>query len=251
MNMKKSGILLPDRREALRLGAKSMLALAGMGLMETGRTSSGIALAQTTIYTATPSETEGPYWVDEKLNRSDVRVDPSDGTTQAGFPLRLNVSVSRLTSGVITPLTGAYVDIWHCNATGLYSDIQAEGTKNKKYLRGYQVTDAHGQARFLTVYPGWYRGRTVHIHARIRLYTGTTTSLNFATQFFFNDAVSTQVFALAPYNTRGQRDTLNTNDMVYTGASGTIASNSGAYLLLRMAKDGTHAIGSFNIALSI
>ena len=247
----RNGILLPDRRDALRLGAASLLALAGTGCTETGRTGSGIALAQAPTYTATPTETEGPYWVDEKLNRADIRTDPSDGTTQAGFPLRLNVGVSRLASGVITPLAGAYVDLWHCSASGLYSDIAQEGTTGKKYLRGYQVTDAHGQARFLTVYPGWYRGRTIHIHARIRLYTGAATSLNFATQFFFNDALSTQVMALAPYNTRGTRDTFNTSDMVYTGASGAITSNSGAYLLLRLAKNGTHALGSFNIALNI
>ena len=73
---------------------------------------------------ATPSLTEGPYCVDEMLNRSDIRVDPSDGSIQEGFPLRLGITVSQIDSGIISPLTGAYVDIWHCNALGIYSDVQ-------------------------------------------------------------------------------------------------------------------------------
>lgn len=100
-------------------------------------------------------------------------------------------------------MTGAYVDVWHCNALGVYSDVQAQGTVGKKFLRGYQVTNRHGEVRFRTIYPGWYSGRTVHIHVKVRLFVGSQETYEFTTQFFFNDAITDEVFELAPYNQRG------------------------------------------------
>src|SRR5205809_262995 len=120
-----------NRRQML-LKSTGVAALAALHARGWGR-----AAAQTAVsIVATPSETEGPYFVDEKLNRSDIRVDPTTSIISAGFPLALGVTVSRISNGAITPLTGAYVDIWHCDAGGLYSDEQANGTTGKKYLRG-------------------------------------------------------------------------------------------------------------------
>jgi protocatechuate 3,4-dioxygenase beta subunit len=183
-----------------------------------------------------PSLTEGPYFVDEDLNRRDLRVDPTDGTVQPGYPLSLSVRVAQLKDGAEAPLTGAYVDIWHCNASGDYSDIGA--TAGKKYLRGYQATDRHGTAYFLTVYPGWYAGRAVHIHVKVRIFNGNEEAYEFTSQFFFDDAFSDEIFKLSPYTTHGLRDTLNTTDSIYGGASsiGVITSNSGSYLLLSLRK---------------
>src|SRR5581483_2300256 len=119
-----------------------------------------------------PQQTAGPYFVDEKLNRSDIRTDPTDGVVRQGLPLRVVMRVSQMTTGACAPLAGAIVDLWQCDAVGVYSDVRDEDglfdTRGKKFLRGYQVTDATGKAEFLTIYPGWYPGRTVHIHFKIR-----------------------------------------------------------------------------------
>ena len=113
-----------------------------------------------------PEETEGPYFVDEKLNRSDIRSDPSDGSVKEGVALQLAFLVSQIAASKCTPLPNAQIDVWHCDATGVYSDTidPSWNTKGKKFLRGYQLTDTNGKAQFTTIYPGWYRGRTVHIH---------------------------------------------------------------------------------------
>jgi protocatechuate 3,4-dioxygenase beta subunit len=160
-----------------------------------------------------PAVTEGPYFVDEKLERSDIRSDPSSGTVKDGAALALTFRVSRVNGGSCAALSGATVDIWHCDALGVYSDATdpSFNTKGQKFLRGYQTTDAGGAARFTTIYPGWYRGRAVHIHFKIR----TTTSA-FTSQLFFDDALNTQVFAQAPYSQKGTSGLLrNAADGIY------------------------------------
>ena len=245
MRMKKTSGHLLSRRAVILMGAAGTLALAGLG------NRNRIAFAQNSLV-ATPSLTEGPYFVDERLNRSDIRVDPTDNSTQEGFPLLLRIVVSKIDNDTISPLTGAYVDVWHCNALGVYSDVQAQGTVGKKFLRGYQVTNRHGEVRFRTIYPGWYSGRTVHIHVKVRLFVGSQETYEFTTQFFFNDAITDEVFELAPYNQRGPRNTLNSADGIFLGAStdGTVQSSSGSLLLLRLAIAGgnQHGVASFRIA---
>ncbi len=109
------------------------------------------------------------------------------------------------------------MDIWHCDAAGQYSDISDPGfnTKGQIWLRGYQTTDTNGQAAFTTIYPGWYSSRAVHIHFKIRTTTSSNQSYEFTSQLFFDDALSDQVFTQAPYASKGQRDTLNSNDSIY------------------------------------
>ena len=161
-----------------------------------------------------PEMTEGPYFVDEKLNRSDIRVEPSDGTTKAGVPLALTFNLSSVGGNACTPLAGATVDVWQCDAAGVYSDVA--GAVGKKFLRGQQTTDARGVATFTTIYPGWYTGRAVHIHFKIRT-TGTDTqAYEFTSQLFFDDTLTDQVYTHAPYTDRaGTRDTRNAADMIY------------------------------------
>ena len=167
--------------------------------------------------------TEGPYFVDEKLNRSDIRSDPATGIVSAGVPLSLTFNVSRFASNACTPLTGAYLDVWHCDSSGTYSDVSANGNgtggAGKKFLRGYQITDANGVAQFTTVYPGWYQGRAVHVHFKLRLFAGSTKTYEFTSQFFFDESLTDKVHALSPYSAKGRRDTLNTSDGIYNGLS--------------------------------
>jgi protocatechuate 3,4-dioxygenase beta subunit len=162
----------------------------------------------------TPALTEGPYFVDEMLNRSDIRSDPTSGAISDGVPLALTVRVYNTGAGC-APVSGAHVDIWHCNAEGLYSDESANGTVGQKFLRGYQVTDGDGDATFTTIYPGWYSGRTVHIHFKVRTYDGSSKTYEFTSQLFFDDSLSDQVFSGAPYSARPNRDTRNSNDNIY------------------------------------
>jgi protocatechuate 3,4-dioxygenase beta subunit len=191
-----------------------------------------------------PEMTEGPYFVDEKLNRADVRSDPSDGSVREGVPLRLTFLVSQIGASACTPLAGAMVDIWHCDAAGVYSDATDRGfsTKGKKFLRGYQVTDNKGVAGFTTIYPGWYAGRAVHIHFKIRTIAGATTTHEFTSQLFFDDTLSDTVFTQAPYAGRGQRTTRNANDGIYR--------SGGDQLLLQVRPDGSGGYAAtFDIGL--
>jgi protocatechuate 3,4-dioxygenase beta subunit len=172
-----------------------------------------------------PEVTEGPYYVNEDLNRSDIRSDPSSGAVKEGIPLALTFKVSQVTSSGCAALPGAKVEIWHCDAAGIYSDVSDPGfnTKGQQFLRGYQVTDANGNAAFTTIYPGWYRGRAVHIHFKVHPDANTV----FTSQLFFDDALSDQVFTQAPYASKGQRDTLNSNDNIYNPQLLVTTSQSG------------------------
>ena len=194
----------------------------------------------------TPAETEGPYFVDERLNRSDIRTDPSDGSVRPGVPLALAFTVGRMGTSGCTALSGAQVDVWHCDALGSYSDVSAENTTGRKYLRGYQLTDASGVARFTTVFPGWYRGRAVHIHFKVRTFSGSQKTLEFTSQIFFDDATIDTIHQSTPYSSHGTRDTRNANDMVYTSSN-----NSGAQLIARLARAGGGYTATFGIGLNI
>jgi uncharacterized protein (TIGR03437 family) len=181
-----------------------------------------------TCVASTPTVTEGPYWVDEKLFRSDVRMDPSTGVARAGIPMTLSITVQNLSTGSCSALAGAYVDIWHCDAKGIYSDESTYNpgggtgnvtTSGQKFLRGYQITDSSGTVVFTTIYPGWYSGRTIHIHFRVRTYSGTSVLGNFVSQIFFDDSVNNVVMGQSAYSRTTSRDTTNSNDMVYQVAN--------------------------------
>jgi protocatechuate 3,4-dioxygenase beta subunit len=199
--------------------SQSLLGCAGDGVTQSSSTSSdstGTTTSPSCVLTA--ALTEGPYFVDEKLYRSDIRSDPVTGEVANGVLLGLTFKVSRVANSACTPLTGAYLDVWHCNAGGAYSDVSGAGA-GEKFLRGYQITDASGAAQFTTIYPGWYTGRAIHVHFKLRLFAGATASYAFTSQFFFDDALTDSVYTLSPYNTRGTRDVRNTADSIYNSLS--------------------------------
>jgi protocatechuate 3,4-dioxygenase beta subunit len=166
---------------------------------------------------ARPEQTEGPYFVDERLHRSDIRSDPADGVVLPGTPLVLNLRVSRFNGRECQPLPGSQVDIWHCDAFGIYSDVRDPdfNTIGRKFFRGYQMTDARGEARFLTIYPGWYEGRTVHIHFKIRTEPTARRSFEFTSQMYFDDSLTDRVHADPPYAARGRRTARNQHDRIF------------------------------------
>jgi protocatechuate 3,4-dioxygenase beta subunit len=192
----------------------------------------------------TAALTEGPFFVDEKLNRSDIRTDPTTGVVSAGIPLALTFNVERVASSACTPLTGAYLDVWHCDSTGTYSDVSGS---SKKFLRGYQVTDGNGIAAFTTIYPGWYSGRAVHIHFKLRLYAGTTKTYEFTSQFFFDDTLTDSVYTQSPYSSRGTRDTRNASDGIYNSLSAT----DKAGLTLQTSKTTDGYAGVINLGVTV
>jgi protocatechuate 3,4-dioxygenase beta subunit len=231
---------LISRRTALRLfggaaGAGTLLA-AGK-LTGTQAQTSSSALPSCIVR---PAMTEGPYFVDEKLNRSDVRSDPATKTVRPGAALRLTFLVSSVSAKGCVPLKDAMIDIWQCDAGGTYSNVQ--GAVGQKFLRGYQTSDAKGVASFLTIYPGWYPGRTVHIHFKIRHGTGSSQK-EFTSQLFFDDNFTDAVFKTAPYSSRGARNTRNAADGIYR--------NGGSQLLLDTKKDGTGYAATFDIGLNL
>lgn len=195
----------------------------------------------------TPEQTEGPYFVDERLLRADIRTDPDTRAAREGLPLELRLAVSRVDGAACTPIEGALVDVWQCDALGVYSDVRDfQGlfdTRGQKFLRGYQVTDGGGAARFVTVYPGWYSGRAVHIHFKIRLVNGDRTTHELTSQLYFDEAVTDEVHALAPYNAKGTRDVRNERDGIYRRA------DSGSKLMLRLAREGEGYAGELAVGL--
>ncbi len=193
-----------------------------------------------------PQQTEGPYFVDELLHRSDIRSDPASGVVREGARLRLVFRVTRIESGGdCTPVHGAVVDIWQCDAAGVYSDVLDTGglfdTRGQKFLRGYQVTGADGVATFTTLYPGWYPGRTVHIHFKIRTDPAASQGYEFTSQLYFDDSLTDQVFTHPPYAATGQRTTRNPQDGIYRGG--------GDQLLLGVSQDGDGLAATFDIGL--
>jgi protocatechuate 3,4-dioxygenase beta subunit len=221
-----------SRRRALAL-----FGLAGAGVTALGGTATAWADSSTgdnstaaADVVARPEMTEGPYFVDEKLNRSDIRVDTADGSVADGTRLDLALIVSSIAGQTVTPISGATVDIWHCNALGVYSDETAQNTVGHNYLRGYQVTNSGGLVNFTTILPGWYTGRTVHIHLKIRT-TGTDgNSYEFTSQLFFTEALKAAYLATEPYSAKGMPDTTNATDNIY----GTV----GDQMLLTPTKNG-------------
>jgi len=161
------------------------------------------------------------------------------------LPLSRTFNVAKIAASC-TALDGAQVDVWHCDALGVYSDVSTENTVGKRYLRGYQVTDSNGKVTFSTIYPGWYQGRAVHIHFKVRTFVAGQRTFEFTSQIFFNDAISDEVFKQTPYSSRGARDTRNAVDMVYTSNN-----NSGAMLLANVTGSGGGYPATFGIGLRL
>ena len=205
-----------SRRDALgTLGVLGFATLVGSRILTPARAAGGSVVVDGAC-TLTPELTIGPYFVDERLERSDIRGGSTLPFIADAVPLYLTINATSATTTGCPALAGVQIDVWHCHAGGLYSDEAANGTTGETWLRGYQTTDANGNVTFTTIYPGWYSGRTIHIHVMARYYDNTgNTTYEFTTQLFFDDATSDLVVANYPYNTRGDRTTTNQNDGIY------------------------------------
>ncbi|WP_262701924.1 MULTISPECIES: intradiol ring-cleavage dioxygenase [Streptomyces] len=203
-------------------------------------------------YRLTSETTEGPYYIDADKIRKDI----TEG--KEGIPMTLRLKV--IDSDSCIPVAKAAVDIWHCDALGLYSGYESsssgggtpptgtpptgtpptdaptgaptgappggghqEPTDDKRYLRGTQLTDRHGFVEFSTVFPGWYRGRCVHIHTKVHIggkltddgYEGGHTC--HTGQLFFAEEAVLDSAKVAPYNTSTTERTTLDEDGIYPG----------------------------------
>jgi protocatechuate 3,4-dioxygenase beta subunit len=246
------------RREAV-----NWLAVAGAGLLVGCERSAQAATVAQRVSATTPAAlpgavrampacivkpemTVGPYFVDKQLQRSDIRSDPSTSLAKPGAPLDVTFNVSNVTGAKCGPLAGAIIDMWHCDAAGIYSSVQDErfgNTVGQSFLRGYQVTDASGVAKFTTIYPGWYEGRAVHIHFKIRVPSVSGTAYEFTSQLFFDEAVTDRVHASASYAATGRRSTLNSTDFIYGSA--------GDLMLLTTTMHGDTHAATFDVGLDL
>jgi len=225
------------RREALAL-------LGGAALLAGGvRPRAGFTQTLPSCV-VTPEQMDGPYFTDARLNRSDIRSDPADKSLRSGVPLNLVLHVSSVGATGCVPLAGAMVDVWHCDAAGAYSDARDPGfdTVGKQFLRGYQVTDAGGTVRFTTIYPGWYEGRAVHIHFKVRAAAGAGRSHEFSSQLYFEEAVTDRVHARAPYSARGKRTQRNSEDGLFR--------RGGNRLMLALTETSGGYSGEFSVGLN-
>jgi protocatechuate 3,4-dioxygenase beta subunit len=191
------------RREALAAAtATGAAAVVGGGLLAGEGAGEALAAASCVM---TPELTIGPYFVEEKLNRSDVRAG------QDGVATTLTMTVFDYSTDC-APVSGALVDIWHCNALGKYSDEAQNNTAGEKWLRGFQTSGTDGRVVFTTIFPGYYKDRTTHIHVRVRV-----NDVDFTTQIFFTEDQTAAVNQTAPYagnNSNGTR-LKNDGDMIY------------------------------------
>lgn len=235
-----------SRREVL-----SLIGVAGAALLVGYRDANGVTRIVTpnapVDCIVTPSQTEGPYFVDAGLKRRDIRTDPATSVVSEGLPLTLRLHVARVSGTACTPLPGALVDVWQCDALGVYSDVRDSNgffdTRGRKFLRGCQETDGNGRAEFLTVYPGWYQGRTVHIHFKVRVPGSGGRGEEFTSQLYFDDAISDAVHAEPPYRAKGRRDQRNEQDGIFR------QRGSGSQLMLRLTKESVGYVGEFAVGL--
>jgi protocatechuate 3,4-dioxygenase beta subunit len=196
-----------SRRAVIKLGGVAIGALAtGAWRNRRGAAESAATAALAAGCILTPEQTEGPYFIAKEKVRKNI----TEG--RPGTPLKLRFAV--LNASTCKPIKVAAVDIWHCDAGGVYAGFEAASkggppgggsgpTDKHTYLRGIQLTNAHGACEFQTIYPGWYRGRTVHIHVKVHLHNDVTGHVVHTGQLFFSDTLTSRGVPIRPIQEPG------------------------------------------------
>jgi protocatechuate 3,4-dioxygenase beta subunit len=213
------------RRGSLLALAGGLAAVLGWRADRAGAGPAGVASGAVSCV-LTPEMTEGPFYLPNERVRRNI--------TEGRPGTRLSLALTVVDASTCKPIKDAAVDIWHTDALGVYSGVQGNtGT----FMRGIQRTDADGVATFRTVYPGWYQGRTVHIHVKVHVggnvvHTG---------QLFFADMLTDKVYARAPYTSRPNRTTRNANDSIFV--------NGGSKSLLTVTKSGAGYVAAITMGV--
>ena len=197
----------------------------GLGAGGTG----GTGGAPSGMCQLTPVQIEGPFYLDDDLVRQDI----AEG--YPGVPLRVVIDVVALPD--CSAVADVPVDIWHCTAGGVYSGYPGQlgglDTTGETFLRGTQISDASGRVEFITIYPGWYPGRTTHIHFKVHW----PANMEVTSQMYFDDAVSAEIYLQSPYDQHGAKDTANSQD----GADPT--------LMVELATDGSGYVATLTVGV--
>lgn len=217
-------------------GTETIIAVYAGNSTYASSTSSAVSIAVTSTTssscgTGLAAVTEGPYWVTDSAsgyNRSDIRSNIDGTSTQSGVLFNLTLYVYDRKNSCAA-LENVQVDIWHCNVAGIYSGIKNSTNGNgvdytsQSWHRGYQLTDAMGKVAFTTVVPGWYNGRTTHIHIRFRsTYDASSSgSTNTAQLFFDQTFIDTLDTTVSPYSSEGKNSVTNAGDSIYVAEGGT------------------------------
>jgi protocatechuate 3,4-dioxygenase beta subunit len=175
-------------------------------------------VAAAAVCTLTKEMTEGPYYLDGALVRADIT------ESKPGVPLKLALTV--VDDDTCAPLSGALVEIWHCDALGEYSGFVGNNGHSEpddgSFLRGGVLTNSSGVANLTTIYPGWYRGRCIHIHLKVHTGVTLTSDGSFTGgrelhtgQLFFNETITTAVAKISPYSTNTVTRTTLAQDSIY------------------------------------
>jgi protocatechuate 3,4-dioxygenase beta subunit len=231
---------------------REMAALSAGALASAFLYACGVEEDKTTRFAAsrpdcllTPEQEEGPFYID--LGR--VRRDIVEG--RPGVPLALGLTV--VDADTCRPIGDAAVDVWHCDALGVYSGEPSEGSTGATYLRGIQLTDGDGLAEFTTIYPGQYPGRTTHIHIKVHIggrrsdgaYSGGHVS--HTGQLFTSDRHDAEVFALAPYRRNTTERTPRDRDGVFRYQNGSSSVLALAPAGSNLARDGFTARATLGV----
>lgn len=237
------------------ISRRTLIKLGGLGLaaLTTGiwrrvvpvSASTTETLPSTVSCILSPEQTEGPYYIPREKVRKNIT------EHKPGTPLHLRFTV--VAASTCKPIKNAAVDIWHCDAGGIYAGFISASTggpgggggptDKRTFLRGIQRTNAQGHAEFRTIYPGWYRGRTVHIHVKVHVDGDTVGHVVHTGQLYFSDSLTAKVYQHAPYKARASaRDTFNNTDGIY--------ANGGRQSTLSMKRDGHGGyIGSITLGV--
>ncbi|HEU5062030.1 MAG TPA: intradiol ring-cleavage dioxygenase [Solirubrobacterales bacterium] len=220
------------RREMMALSAGALASVALYACGADGDEATGpVAAGGKTVpdCVLTPAQEEGPFYIDLGRVRRDIVED------RPGVPLALAVTVVDANS--CEPIRDAAVDIWHCDALGVYSGEPTEGSEGETFLRGIQLTDAAGLAEFTTIYPGQYPGRATHIH--LKVHTGGQVS--HTGQLFTTDRDDARVFALAPYDRNPAEITPRDADFIFREQGGSSSALALTPVGTNLARDGFEA----------
>jgi protocatechuate 3,4-dioxygenase beta subunit len=212
MSSHRSPILIHRRELIAGAGALGLAALpiGACANRQPAPAATSARLIAGTACPVTPEQTEGPFYFDPEMVRQNI----AEG--RIGSPLRLRLQI--VDAAACAPSQRARVDIWHCDAAGVYSGYDQERSAGQRWLRGTQFADEQGVATFLTLYPGWYQGRAPHIHVKAWLPDGR----EMTSQLYLPDELSDAVYAQGAYAARRGRHMRNGEDGIYRRAGGDV-----------------------------
>ncbi len=237
---------IDDQQIGRLLTRRQVIHLFGAGVIASTGATHPVRCPNLPACIVRPEQTEGPFFKDFELHRSDLRVDLSTKSVLPGISIQLIFHVLRVDQDQCTPLSDVKVDLWQCDLNGYYSAFCNRGKNLRKenFLRGYQLTDSEGFAQFTTIFPGWYSGRTVHIHLKLSMEVHHGKAYEFSTQLYFDDALTDHIYSNPPYDRLPERQVRNWNDQIFR-------RNGGQQLMLDVSPTEAGYTATFPVGLHL